>query len=345
MPGKKVIAIWTRVLVVCLVISLVLSGCSLLSNDQSPKESAGPKIGLITSEEGTTDPYYQKAWDGLQKAQQDLKVQIGYVKVKNSKDYPAKLNQLKNEKYELIFTVGQDAVPAVLEAAKQNPKIKYICLDSNIEGTIPANVLGVTYQVEEAAFLAGYLAGKVTDSGVAGFISGDNKEAALRYYYGYKAGLRYANSYCELMKGIAGTFTNQNRVSEMAERMTDAKADVIFHVAGTAGKGLIKVMDKQGGYAIGTYIDQSKLAPESVLTSVIINNDQVTYELVKRFRKTNLLLGKIEIYGLDEEGVGLAETTKDMVSDDIYNKMVQLQDKIINDQLSIPSNETEYLKF
>jgi basic membrane lipoprotein Med (substrate-binding protein (PBP1-ABC) superfamily) len=80
-------------------------------------------------------------------------------------------------------------------------------------------MLGVSYKVEEAAFLAGYLAGKMSKSNVAGFIAGDNKESSLRYYYGFKAGLRYAAPGSELMKGVAGTFTDSSRIEEMAQRM------------------------------------------------------------------------------------------------------------------------------
>lgn len=336
---------WKKICCTLLVIVLLLSGCGIIGGSGQAENSDAPKIGMITGQGGIEDPVYRKAWDGLQEAKQDAGVEIGYVKAKNDKEYPSKLAQLKNDKYQVIFTVGQSAVTAVLEAAKQNPKIKYICLDSRIEGTIPANVLGVTYKVEEAAYLAGYLAGRMTKSNVTGFISGDNKEGSLRYYYGFKTGLRKANSYCELMKGIAGTFTDKDRVREMTERMAEAGADVVFHVAGTAGEGMIKVMEENDTYAIGAYVDQSKIAPESVLTSVIIHHDQVITELVEKYQKKSLVLGKNEVYGLAEKAVGLAETTEGMVPENIYTRILEQQDKIIDGQMTIPATELEYLNF
>lgn len=340
---------WKKMLCTIAILAMFLPGCGLME-DRIQKGSGDsdvntPKIGLITGQDGIDDPNYKKAWEGLQKAEQDFKVGIGYVKAKTVKDYPSKLAELKNDKYEIIITLDSGAVPAVLEAANKNPKIKYICLDAVLDSPIPANVLGVAYKVEEAAFLAGYLSGKMTQSRVVGFISGDNKAASLRYYYGYKAGIKYSYSGSELMKGIAGTFTNKNRIKEMAERMVESKADVIFHVAGTAGKSMIKVMDGAGKYSVGVDVDQNNLAPESVITSVIKNNDLVIYEISKQLKEKNLILGNNRVYGLAENGVGLAETTKDMIPENIYSRMLQYQSDIIGGKMPIPSNENEYLKF
>lgn len=341
-PGKRIVCF-------VVVLAMLLSGCGMTGNGiQKASESQDAdslKIGLVTGEGGIDDPYYQKAWEGLQKAEQDLKVGIGYVKAKNPKDYPSKLTELRKENYDVIFTIGPDAVPAVLEAAKQDSKTKYICLESSLDSPVPANVLGISYKVEEAAFLAGYLSGKMTKSRVVGFISGDNKDPSLRYYYGFKAGLRYASSSSELMKGVAGTFTKKDRVEEIAQRMLESKADVIFHVAGIAGKSMIKVMDKAGKYSIGTDVDQSSLAPKSVLTSVIKNNDEVSYEIIKQVKAKSLVLGKNSVYGLAENGVGLAETAKDIIPVDTYNRMNEQKDKIIAGKLTIPSTENEYLSF
>lgn len=332
---------------ICLliIISLTLSGCGI-GGEKNPASDQLTQIGLITGESGIDDPQYQKIWQGMQKAEKDFKIGINYVKAKNDKDYASKISELSKKDCKLIITSGQNAVSAVLEAAKKNPKIKYICLDSVLSNEqILPNVLGISYKVEEAAFLAGYLSGKMTSSRVVGYISGDNKDVSLKYYYGFKAGLRLANSGCELMKGIAGTFTNKSRVEKMAERMVECNADIIFHVAGTAGKSAIKVMEKANKYSIGSVVDQNNIAPESVITSVITKNDEIIYALIEQFKDKTLILGKNSQYGLAENGVGLAETTKNMITEEIYNRLGEQQERIIAGELIIPSTETDYLKF
>lgn len=333
-----------------LILSVILSGCSGFKV-KKPGALAGnfdektPRIGMIVGEGGIGDPFYSKAWEGLERAEEELGVGIGYVKAGNEKEYPAKLAELKEKECELIFTFGQELVPAVLEAAKANPGIKYVCLDAGLDKPVPDNVLGITFKEEEAAFLAGYIAGKITQTNVIGFIGGQNDIRMQKYYYGYKAGIRSANHNCELMKGIAGTYTNKNRVQEMAERMYECDADVIFHAAGSAGKGMIKAARKEGKYAIGSEIDQNDLAPENVLTSVVKRTDEVTYQTVRKFKEGELVFGQNLQYGLAEGGVDLAESTPEHLPEKVYNQVLKYREKIIAGKITVPSNEREYLAF
>jgi basic membrane protein A len=221
------------------------------------------KIGLIIGTNGVNDPYSQKAWKGLQRAGSDFNLEIGYVQAQNDKEYGDLLLELQQQNYQMIFTLGNDAVPAVLEAAKKNPATTYICLDAALENSNPDNVMAVTYSVEEAAFLAGYLTGKMTKTGVAGFIAGDNKDLAQKYYYAYKAGLRDARPYCELMKGLAATYTNKNRVNTIIDRMLDSKADLIFLISGKTDTGSIELID-------GT---------NKTIAAIIRNTDEIIYDL------------------------------------------------------------------
>ena len=342
MNFKKILNLFLLMIAVFL-----LSGCGT----NPPGTSLGSfadksiRIGLITDQEGTGGSYYSKAWEGLQKAEQDLGIGIAYLKAKDQKEYTARLKDFKQQKAGLILTFGDISVPAVLEAAKANPIIKYVIIDANTEEVIPDNVLVISYKEEEAAFLAGYLAGRVTKTNVIGFITGRNDEAAQPYYFGFKAGVRSANPDCELMKGIAATYTNNNRVKTMTDSMLDSKADVIFHIAGIAGNAMIKAVEKAGKYAIGSMVDQNPLAPKSVVSSVVINNDLVVYELAVQFKKGNLTLGKNDKYGLAQNAVGLSENTKQMIPEALYNSILQYEERIISGKIEVPNNENDYHKF
>ncbi|NLP44884.1 MAG: BMP family ABC transporter substrate-binding protein [Peptococcaceae bacterium] len=342
---------WYKLIIGITISALLLSGCSLGGGKIQGETAteAGQdllKVGLVVGEGGVSNPYYQKAWEGLQKAEQELEIGVAYIEAKTEKDYRSRLAELRKQKYDVIITIGQAAVPAVLEAAENNTKIKYICLDSGyIESSIPSNLLAVSYKVEEAAFLAGYLAGKMTKSYVVGFVSGDNKEAAQRYYYGFKAGIKYSNNSVETMKGLAGTFTKKSRLKEIAERMIAGRADVLFHVAGPAGEGLIEVAAREGKHIIGSEIDQKHLAPENVLTSVLLNNDQVIYDLLELLKANKLQFGKKVAFGLAENAVDLAEINEDKVSEYTINQLRAQKEKIIAGDIAIPANENEYLSF
>lgn len=330
-----------------MVTILLLTGCGTESS-RNPLGSFADKtlrVGLITDQEGTGSSYYSKVWEGLQKAEQEFGVGLAYLTAKDEKEYTARLEQFKGQEAGLILTFGNASVPAVIEAAKANPKIKYVILDARTEESIPDNALVISYKEEEATFLAGNIAGRVTKSYVVGFITGRNDERSERYHFGFKAGLRSANPDCEFMKGIAATYTDRDRVQKMAESMLESRADVIFHIAGIAGNGMFEAVEKADKYAIGSISDQHSLAPENIISSVVINNDIVVYDLVEQFQEENLSFGKNVKYGLAEQAVGLSESTKEMVSEAIYTSVLEYKEQISSGKIVIPDKENDYLKF
>jgi len=147
------------------------------------------------------------------------------------------------------------------------------------------------------------------------------------------------------MKGTAATYTDRDRVQEMAESMLDSRADVIFHIAGIAGNGMFKAVEKADKYGIGSIVDQHSLAPDNIISSVVINNDVVVYDLVEQFQKGQLTLGKKVKYGLAEEAVGLSESTEEMISEAIYNSVLNYKEQISSGKIIIPDNENDYHKF
>lgn len=349
MPDFKFPKYFIYLMTVAVILLIFSAGCGLLNGE--PDSLIGSfadkptRIGLITGQDGIGNYYYSKVWEGLEKAERELGVGIAYLKAKDEKDYAAKLSEMKKQKAGLILVFGPTGVPAVLEAAKANPKIKYVIVDAEVEDSIPANLLVISYKNEEASFLAGYLAGRMTKSYVVGFICGRDDEIAQRYYYGYKAGLRTANANCELMKGIAATYTNTNRVELLAEQMLKSKADVIFHIAGAAGKGMIKAVEKAGKYAIGQDVDQSRLAPDNVITSVLKNNDLIVYDTVKRFKEGSLATGKKEMLGIAENAVGLSKTSRELIPEGIYASLLKYEEDIIKGKITVPFNEQSYYKY
>ncbi len=340
-------SIFNRIIIVSIAATLLVTGCGIKPSGP-PLGSFADKsirIGLITDQDGTGGSYYSKVWEGLQKAEQEYGVGIAYLKAKDQKEYTARLKEFKSQEAGLILTFGNTSVPAVIEAAKANSKIKYVILDASTEESIPDNVLVISYKAEEAAFLAGNIAGLMTKSYVVGFITGRNDESSERYHFGFKAGLRTANPDCEFMKGIAATYTDRDRVQKMAESMLESKADVIFHIAGIAGNGMFKAVEKADKYAMGSIVDQHSLAPENIISSVVIKNDIVVYNLVEQFQDESLSFGKMVKYGLAENAVGLSESTAEMIPEAIYNSTLNYKEKISSGKIVIPDNENNYLKF
>ena len=92
--------------IVCLITALMITvlsvvGCS--NNGKEDNNSKGMKITMVTSVGGVTDgSFNQSAWEGLQKAQKDLGVDVSYIESKQEADYITNLEQAVDGGNDLI---------------------------------------------------------------------------------------------------------------------------------------------------------------------------------------------------------------------------------------------------
>ena len=165
-----------------LCLALILSSSFAIAADKPVK------IGMVTDVGGVNDQSFnQSAWEGLQKAKKELGVKASYQESKQDADYPANLETLYDAGNDLIWGIGFKMADAVLKAAKQNPKQKYAIIDYSYGDKTPPNVVGVMFKAEEGAFLAGYIAAKMSKTHTVGFIGGMSVPIIQAFQYGLKA--------------------------------------------------------------------------------------------------------------------------------------------------------------
>jgi basic membrane protein A len=196
----------------------------------------------------------------------------------------------------------------VLDAAKQNPDQKYAIIDFAWDET-PKNLVGVVFKAEQASFLVGYIAGRMTKTGKVGFVGGMSFPVIWGFEYGYRAGVMQANKDVEVLGQYAESFTDAAKGKSIANSMYQQGADIVFHAAGGAGDGVIEAAKEQGKWAIGVDRDQNYLAPDNVLTSAMKRVDNAIFNVAKDLVEGKWQGGSTISYGLAEGGVDIAPTT------------------------------------
>lgn len=92
-------------------------------------------------------------------------------------------------------------------------------------------------------------------------------------------------------------------------------------------------------------MDQSKLAPDNVLTSALKKVNVGAYDTVKAFVDGSLKGGETKIYGLKQDGVGIFdETTKNLVTQDILDYVNSQIEKVKSVDIKVTSTKEEYNK-
>ena len=265
--------------------------------------------------------------------------EVKYLESKQDSDYATNIETLVDEDVDLILGVGMKLADAIKEGAELYPDQNFVLVDEEIDAS---NVKNILFKAEESAYLAGLIAGKTTKTNNVGFIGGMELPVIDTFKYGYMAGVKAANPDAKVQAQYANSFTDQAKGKAIANQMYSNGADIVFTCGGDVGTGAIEAAKENGKYAIGVDRDQSDLAPENVLTSAIKRVDAGVFETVKSYVNGTFEGGTTTTYGLEENAVGVPDTTKNLVSQEILDLVEETITKLKNKEITVPKNKEEY---
>ena len=325
------------------VMAAVLTAAMVASVSAMPQMVAAEddefKIGLITDVGGVNDgSFNQSAWEGLEKAGEELGVEVNYLESATDADYQPNMETFVDEDYDLIISVGYMLADATREAAEANPDTKFAIIDdSSID--LP-NVTSLMFKAEQASYLVGYVAGLTTKTNNIGFVVGMTNETMNQFGYGYCAGAIDANPDITVQQFNANSFADSATGKTMANTAITNGADIVFQAAGATGLGVIEACQEAGVYAIGVDSDQSSIAPKTVLTSAMKRVDNAVYDAVQELIDDKLE-GGVQTFDLAAGGVDIAPS-QDLISDDVIKAVDEVKEKIISGDVVIPDNKDDF---
>ena len=321
-----------------------ITGCG--SNTESKADGADKiTVAMVSDVAGINDQSYnQSAWEGLERAKKELGIEIKYLESKQDSDYATNVETLADEEVDLIIGVGSKLSDTIKEAAKNYPDQKFAIIDETYD-EIPSNVKSVLFESEQASYLVGLIAGKMSETKNVGFIGGLDIPVINTFKYGYMAGVKAADANCEIQAQYANSFNDQSKGKAITNQMISKGADVVFTAAGDVGTGSMEAIKEANKYGIGVDRDQSDLAPQNILTSAIKRVDVGMYETVKELVEGKFQGGTSTTYGLEQNGIGIADTTSNLVPQDVLDFVNEKIEELKAGKISVPKTEEEYNEF
>nr|MCR5282102.1 BMP family ABC transporter substrate-binding protein [Lachnospiraceae bacterium] len=308
------------------------------------EDGARLQAGMVTDAIGINDhSFYQSAWEGFTMLNESIGARVSYAMTGEEFKAEDAFEKLAVHNDQIIWGVGYEFADALLDAAAKHPELHYAIVD-HVYDQIPQNVTCARFRSEEPSFLAGYIAASVSETGKVGYIGGMDVDAIAPFQYGYLAGVAKADSVTgkktEVEVAFLESFEDPAGGKSKALSMYENGCDVIFHAAGGSGDGVIDAAKESGKYVIGVDCDQSYLAPENVLTSVIKKVNVVVSNISVQYSIQDNIGGKSLEYGIAEYAMGLP-TDHPNYSDALYEEVMSLQDEIISHLIEVPDSEAE----
>ena len=321
-----------------------LTGCG--SNTESTNNGSDKvTVAMVSDVAGINDQSYnQSAWEGLERAKKELGIEIKYLESQQDSDYATNVETLADEEVDLIIGVGSKLADTIKDAAKNYPDQKFAIIDETYP-EIPSNVKSVLFESEQASYLVGLIAGKMSETKNVGFIGGLDIPVINTFKYGYMAGVKAADANCEIQAQYANSFNDQAKGKAITNQMISKGADVVFTAAGDVGTGSMEAIKEANKYGIGVDRDQSDLAPQNILTSAIKRVDVGMYETVKELVEGKFQGGTSTTSGLEQNGIGIADTTSNLVPQDVLDFVNEKIEELKAGKISVPKTEEEYNEF
>ena len=299
-----------KVIGLSLMLSVGAYGCS----KEEVKEDEAQKITLVLSVGGVHDESFnQGAWEGAQKASQELGVEVSYLESNSDADYAPNIETAIDQESDIVVGVGFQVGDAIKEAAKAHPEQQFVTIDSTYEEGLD-NVRNISFDEQQAGYLTGLIAGKMTKTNVIGWIGGLDIPSCSNFYIGYEKGAKEVNPDIKVMKQFTNSFTDAAKGRVVAEGMVNENADILFMAAGGGNAGSLEVVRENNIKAIGVDMANNYLAPEHIITSALKNVGEGLKLTIKDFVDGNFTSGEVK-YDLSNGGVGFEKT--DLLSDEV----------------------------
>lgn len=324
--------------------ALLLAAGAVAIRDTGVKAGSGIRVGLVFDIGGKNDKSFNEAaWRGLQRARDELGVDVQYIEPTEGADRESALRTLAARKVDLVIGVGFIFGPDLERLARAFPDVRFAGVDyspSEGVGTLP-NLVGLRFREQEGSFLVGAIAGLVTRSKVVGFVGGMKIPLIRKFEAGYIAGVHHVCPACRVVSAYAGTepkaFADPSLGEELASAQYGQGADIIFHAAGKTGDGVFAAARQRGARAIGVDSDQYEAAPCCVVTSMVKRVDVAVVDIIKDIIAHRFRGGLLEL-GLAEHGVGFVadERNRSLLPIDVVEKVNALGEQIIAGKIQVP---------
>ncbi len=273
---------WSLILAVILILTTVLTACG------GKQEAQTEKIRLALILPSTIDDmaWSQSMYEGVMAVQKTMgedKMEVAVSeRLGNPVDAGAAIRQYADQGYNIIIAHGSQYQNVLEEIAPDYPDVSF-AYGTGYEAH--DNIFAYDPQAQEGAYLQGMIAGMMTKSNIIGVVGPVEAGDAIKYNYGFQQGVEAVNPDAEVRIAYTGSFGDIAKAAELAKAHMDAGADFL---TGTAQQvvGAINAAKEHGGvYWLSNDMDQSSLAPETVLSAQVYHWEKVVQQIIDAHQK------------------------------------------------------------
>ena len=234
--------------------------------------------------------------------------------------------------YDMIYAPGNQYTDAVLQAAEEYPDVAFALLNGAVdtpEKAVNKNVSSLLPNAQQIGWIAGALAGLMTETGKLGFIGGMELDTTKGKIAGFEEAAKYVaeqeGKTVELLNvPYANSFSDAPKGKEFATELISQGADVFFGDASAVDSGAREAIDAANAaageikiYDIGQPADILG-QNECIICSQVTDNSAMVVASMEAVEAGTF--GGETLYGTLQNGTLSAGALSDLVPADVQEK-------------------------
>lgn len=272
-------------------------------------------------------------------AHENLGIEYNYVEQVSEADFERVVRGLIAAGYKVVFAHSWGYNEVTRRLATEFPDVFFLQGSGPAGVEWPKNVLVYDYYIQDAAFVAGALAGLMTRSNVVGVVAAFPVEDVNILVNAFIAGARYTNPSVQAKVIFIESWFDATKARVAASTLIAEGADLIYAERyGVFEACRDAVIAGKMCYAFGNIVDQNSLAPDVVLGSVVWDLRPFIKHVLENYVAGTLEGGKIVMWGMREGWARFVwnERLKQTIPRDILLKVEGVEYSILKEEFSVP---------
>jgi basic membrane lipoprotein Med (substrate-binding protein (PBP1-ABC) superfamily) len=246
------------------------------------------------------EPWNQAMHEAMIWAKDNLGISYSYVERVSEADVERIIRQYIQVGYDIIIPHSWGYHQTTIKVAKEYPGASFAQGSGPTNIEYPRNVILYDYWIQEAAYLAGVAAGKLTKSNLVGVVAAHPVPDVVRLINAFALGARSVNPSVKVRTIFIESWFDPVKAKEAAKALIDSGADVIYgerHGAEQAAEDAYR--SGKTVHYFGSIIDYRRLAPNTLVASVVWDLRPFIKYLVE-MKRSNTWVGGIINWGIKE---------------------------------------------
>jgi basic membrane lipoprotein Med (substrate-binding protein (PBP1-ABC) superfamily) len=308
-------------------------------------EPKGPppfRVALLTPGSISDGGWNQAAYEGLLRIRDELGAQVNNEETKTPGQFEDGFRDYASRGYQLIFGHGFEYQQAAARVAAQFPGTVFITTSGN---TVRENVAPMVFELEQATYLCGVLAGRMSASKVIGMIGGVDIPSIRSTFLAFRAGAEFATPAISVREVFTGSFQDSGAAHEAALALLDAGADFLLHQANDAGRGVFQAVSERAAkgarvFAFGTNKNQNDMAPDVVIASAVLDVPSAFLLVARRVRDKTFRAEPLRL-GMSDGTVSfvLSPGLASKIPEPVRVELGELEEQIRSGALLVPRGD------